>query len=80
MDSTISYMAMSKLRGTHTDDITLSWAELWTSEGTRQTSKIFTRFLYNCEEKRKSVCRRQDHVKKDAHAKELPQLVFQQPV
>ena len=73
-------MAMLELRATPLDDNTPSLAELLGDRRYKTTLPAITRASYNSEAVWQSLLKRQEYAGHDAHAKELPQLLPQQPV
>ena len=80
LDGTTSYMAMLELRATPLDDNTSSLAELLENRRYKTTILAVTRASYNSEAIQQSLLKRQENAGHDAHTKELPQLLPQQPV
>ena len=80
MDGTSPYMAMLELRATSLDDNTPSQAELLRNRMYKTTLPAVTRVSYNGETVWQSLLKWQEYAGHDALAKELPQLVPQQPV
>ena len=74
------HMAMLELRATPLDDNTPSPAELLGNRKCKSNLPAITRASYNSEAVWQSLLRRQEYAGHDAHAKELPQLLPQQPV
>ena len=73
-------MAMLELRATPLDDNMPSPAKLLGNRRYKTTLPTITRASYNSEAVWQSLLKRQEYAGYDAHAKELPQLLPQQPV
>ena len=80
LDGTSPHMAMLELRATPLDDSTPSPAELLGNRRYKTTLPAITRASYNSEAVWQSLLKRKEYAGHDAHAKELPQLLPQQPV
>ena len=80
LDGTTPHKAMLQLRATPLDDNMPSLAELLGNRRYKTTLPAITRASHNSEAVWQSLLKRQEYAGQDAHAKELPQLLPQQPV
>ena len=80
MDGTCPHMATLELRPTPLDDNMPSLARFLGNRRYKTILPAITRASYNSEAVQQSLLKRQEYAGHDAHAKELPQLLPQQPV
>ena len=80
LDGTSPHMVMLELRTTPLGDNTPSPAELLGNRRYKTTLPAITRASYNSEAVWQNLLKRQEYAGHDAHAKELPRLLPQQPI